>query len=1077
MTMQSVTPTTPARHLVCEGALCSCDKAAAPIPVKVISHQRYYIHGIGTSRLIVTSHENDQRALNFGGCLATSPPVPCTAALLWHIPVSQRRIQLANGAYPLPDNATATCIVKGGQIRILTHGQLPGDSSHHSPFETGNFPSSANTTTISPASSPDLSETTPGIRSNTIICLAGPDTVTTEASWEVQFALPPTPEEISFLYWVLEDEQGNQENMLHGDIRFTHHFQLHGQFTLRVFSGATSETMLSKMIEVVPSGLSSTHTHCRPGETVTFTLHTSQTDHPVNWVQTDEKGNTSPLATTSSNSIQQTFVQPGSYVIQAITPQQTWQLSITVCQNLIQSIHTDQPTITGSTITFHIQRMVFPEMSLPEKNKLHWKLEGPENTHCQGVQAFRHHFTLSGNYTLYAYLYDIHQEAKLQFTVQTAMVHSGKWIDADGQVIRQAGYNQEIGLYFEHTGLETQKVQLEIYARQTLRTTLILAETLQLPASKKVYYQLNTNKTFQQKIPQTWNGREAHLYFQIKTTTFPLLHSDRTFPGNHTEHLLITEKQQIVKAYFTDMQEQRTYFVTDHHREIALKIYAINLNNTVLDITLLRLQSPHHLQRPLTLYPITALQPQLTQHTVLHHCQCTVDKKGTVFLKVPLNTLQHYSLIYALIKLPGFNAVYTPKILVYPAECIKLKDPLKASASTVIERVRIRHQQSCESLVWGNHVSCAFRKKVINIAQKLQADPNHLMTCMAFETGGSFLPHLLSGYRPANTPAPEVITDKQLSNHAVGLVQFTGTAIRDINQRFKSTISKKQLTMMTAEDQLDYVYQYLLHFKGRLNTLEDFYMTILKPEGTGKHEDYIVFSKQKDFELHDQWYEKNKGLDSNHDFTITKKEVSIIIHKKYTEGLSHKNSCEHNCPLSIDTKSSSDQHWHHPIDNIQLRGWYNCWDPDRSRFGIIANRKSGKHQGLDFYARQGSPVYACVNGIITASYYSASYGYVVILNGDYSNSNYYFFYAHLQNQSKYNTGDNVTAGTTIGYTGKTGNANNVEANQEHLHFEIRTKSSVGRGFDGRLDPIQVIKELDQIAITNPQKNQQNANAI
>ncbi|RBL92750.1 peptidoglycan DD-metalloendopeptidase family protein [Chitinophaga flava] len=1070
MTEQSVTPTTPARHLVCEGALCSCDKAAAPIPIKVISHQRYYIHGIGTSRLIVTSHENDQRALNFGSCLATSPPLPCTAALLWRIPVSQQRIQLANGAYPLPDNATATCIAKGGQIHILTHGQLPGDSSHHSQFEPDSLPSSDNTTTIPPVPSSDLPET----RSNTIVSLSGPDTVTTEGSWEVQFTQPPTPEDISLLHWVLEDEQGHQENTLHGNIRFTYRFQIHGQFTLRVFGGATSETMLSQTIEVVPSGLSSTHTLCRPGETVTFTLHTNPTDHPINWIQTDEKSNSSPLATTSTNSIQQTFVQPGSYVIQAITPQQTWQQSITVCYNRIQSIHTDQPTITGSTIIFHIQQMVFPEMNLPEKNKLHWKLEGPENIHCQGLQDFRHHFTLSGNYILYAYLYDIHQEAKLQFTVKTAMVHSGKWIDADGQVIRQAGYDQEIGLYFEHTGLETQRVQLEIYARQTLRTILVLAETLQLPASKKVYYQLDTHKSLQQKIPQTWNGREAYLYFQIKTTAFPLLHSDRTFPGNYTEHLLITEKQQIVKAYFTDMQEQRTYFVTDHHREIALKIYAINLNNTVLDITLLRLQSPHHLQRPLTLYPITALQPQLTQHTVLHRCQCTVDKKGTVFLKVPLNTLQHYSLIYALIKLPGFNAVYTPKILVYPAECIKLKDPLKASASTVIERVSIRRQQSCESLVWGSRVSCAFRKKVINIAQKLQADPNHLMTCMAFETGGSFLPHLLSGYRPANTPAPEAITDKQLGKHAVGLVQFTGTGIDHLNSRWKLDVSKRKLVRMTAEEQLKYVYFYLLEFKGKLNTLEDFYMTILKPEGTGKSEQYVVFSEALDERMGKQWYEKNQGLDFNNDTIITKKEVSIIIHKKYTEGLNYKNECSVNCPLHLNEQSTHQSQWHHPTDHLQLRGWYDCWAPERSKYGYIPERKSGKHQGLDFYAPIGSPIYACVDGVITESYYSDSYGYVVILNGEYDNESYYFFYAHLKDKPLYEPGINVKAGSIIGYTGKTGNAIHMRTEQEHLHFEIRVSDKVGRGLDQRIDPLQLIKELNQYPIINPDKNNQYA---
>nr|WP_295872726.1 peptidoglycan DD-metalloendopeptidase family protein [uncultured Chitinophaga sp.] len=1043
-----------ARHLVCEGALCSCDKAAAPTSVKVVSHHRYYVHSSsGTDKPVVTTRENDHRALHFSSCLASGQPSPCMPQLLWQIPAGQQRITLANGAYPLPDNATAQCL-RGGRLHLLTHGQLPaGPDDPPGLFSADNQPPADKLSIHFSSSAPRITR------------IKGPAKIRQlhHSAWEVIFDRPPADEDISLLYWVLENDQGVQEASLHGEVVFRHRFMHEGQYSLRVFSGEDSDVLLTQAIHVTPTGIICSPRTARPGAPIRFTVAEAEATDSFRWDRTDEKGARSAPRHAGAE-IEYTFEQTGRYVVRAATGDEIWQQSVTISNNSIRHIHADRTPASGAVVTFSIAETTFPDITAREQIKLHWKLEGPESTHCAGETTFRHLFTHCGHYTLYAYLYDQQQEAALHFEVKNAAVTAAQWTTPNGDIIRQAGYDQDICLYFEHSGLEKRKVLLEIYARQAFHSTLVHSRSLQVQSEVKVSYPLSVSSL---RLPAGWDNGQLHLDFQLKPT-------DR-IPIEQQAHprLLLHRRPCIAKAYFTDTQDQRMYFITDHHQQMALKIYAVNLAGQQLRVTILRRNGSPPLQRPLTPYPVAAMKPLLEKDTTISTQQVVIDKTGTALLPVPLESLSAVSLIYALITLPGFNAVYSQQLLVYPGQQLRLSPGTKARSTAVIERVNLPSEQpACQSLVWGSKVSCAFRKKVISIAKKLHADPNHLMTCMAFETGASFLPHLLSGHKPWNTPAVEKLTDGVLGKHAVGLVQFTQTAVDEINRRMKSNITKMQLALMSAEEQLDYVYQYLLSFKGRLNALEDFYLTILKPKGVGKSDNYVVFSKEMDIEEKKSWYEKNKGLDIDRDSIITKKEVNVIIHKKYTEGLNYKNQCSLTCPLSGSSRPNSFQKWHHPTDNIQLRGWYNCWAPERSKYGFIEGRKSGKHQGLDLYVPQGSNVYACVNGTISNYYYSESYGHTVTLNGDYGGSNYYFFYAHLQCRPLFEPGDNVHAGAIIGYSGKTGNAKDLRAEQEHLHFEIRVKEHVERGFDGRMDPLSVIDELNQYAIINPDKNNQ-----
>ena len=115
----------PAELMVCQGAKCTCDKAVDPSPkeLKVLSHSKYVINDNGESKLLATNREKTLNNLNFGKCKVPDPnkPVPCTAKLEWKD--YYERVQLPDGAYVLTEKSTAICSAKGGNIKIVQHGQ------------------------------------------------------------------------------------------------------------------------------------------------------------------------------------------------------------------------------------------------------------------------------------------------------------------------------------------------------------------------------------------------------------------------------------------------------------------------------------------------------------------------------------------------------------------------------------------------------------------------------------------------------------------------------------------------------------------------------------------------------------------------------------------------------------------------------------------------------------------------------------------------------------------------------------------------------------------------------------------
>ena len=113
-----------------------------------------------------------------------------------------------------------------------------------------------------------------------------------------------------------------------------------------------------------------------------------------------------------------------------------------------------------------------------------------------------------------------------------------------------------------------------------------------------------------------------------------------------------------------------------------------------------------------------------------------------------------------------------------------------------------------------------------------------------------------------------------------------------------------------------------------------------------------------------------------------------------------------------------------------------------------ADRDGGrrKHEGVDIFAKKGTPVVAPVDGYVSRVGSSNLGGKVVWMRDQDRGHSYYF--AHLDEQLV-QSGEKVRQGDTLGLVGNTGNARTTPP---HLHFGIYQR--------GSKDPIHFIQTLE-----------------
>lgn len=390
---------------------------------------------------------------------------------------------------------------------------------------------------------------------------------------------------------------------------------------------------------------------------------------------------------------------------------------------------------------------------------------------------------------------------------------------------------------------------------------------------------------------------------------------------------------------------------------------------------------------------------------------------------------------------------------------------------------------NCDPLYWGKKFTCDERSKIVEISKRLMCNPNFLTSAIALETGGTFNPSIVNslGY--------------------TGLIQIGTLAASDINGRKKTNITAGKggtLSKMSILEQLTYVEYYLEPFKGKLNTLADFYLAILMPVdcGKGNQPNHIVFDREIELDYNSsgdvikntKWirqraYKQNpaffkEGKNENGKTYVW--EVDDEIQKWYKKGEKEQHECLKNCPaFKEDKPKKANSLWHDPIDNpeITLHNYYGDFNPKGSSFGMVRNGGKKPHQGLDIFAPKGTPVKACLTGVVvTVNEDAGAFGKFVVIeisksDLDKSKNEYTIKYdGEIENGSSFGDSDKrylryghlskidvilkqgVTAGDVIGESGNTGNAKDQNVKARHLHFEITDAITAGKGLINRTNP-------------------------
>ena len=125
-----------------------------------------------------------------------------------------------------------------------------------------------------------------------------------------------------------------------------------------------------------------------------------------------------------------------------------------------------------------------------------------------------------------------------------------------------------------------------------------------------------------------------------------------------------------------------------------------------------------------------------------------------------------------------------------------------------------------------------------------------------------------------------------------------------------------------------------------------------------------------------------------------------------------------------------------PVQGVAQRAITDSWHAPRGG--------GRKHEGIDIFARRGTPVVSPVTGIVTHVGQDRLGGNVVRVLGPGRQMHYF---AHLDRFAGLERWQVVEAGEVLGYVGNTGNARGASP---HLHYGIYSAS-------GAINPYPLLK--------------------
>ncbi|MBF7090760.1 DUF4280 domain-containing protein [Flavobacterium sp. ALJ2] len=143
------------KHIVVQGAQCTCQFGETPDKIMVLSHKKEYANDkTASKKLIVTTKEIGGATLEkntFGKCSKNGYPQPICKPNITEWKDFYKKVTLSNGGNIILEDSKAICAIAGSPcIEIIDHGQKAEASSQN--FKNANKEVSKQ---INPLVSPD----------------------------------------------------------------------------------------------------------------------------------------------------------------------------------------------------------------------------------------------------------------------------------------------------------------------------------------------------------------------------------------------------------------------------------------------------------------------------------------------------------------------------------------------------------------------------------------------------------------------------------------------------------------------------------------------------------------------------------------------------------------------------------------------------------------------------------------------------------------------------------------------------------------------------------------------------------
>ena len=332
--------------------------------------------------------------------------------------------------------------------------------------------------------------------------------------------------------------------------------------------------------------------------------------------------------------------------------------NFSVVKNEIIKFDVSETPKFGKKVTFKVKEdkkyMIFPKLEINEE--IYWEVKKGSIFVARGTGlTFEHKFNEEGDFQVRCYISNVVIEEEYNNIKQPKILpNTAKWIDKDGasgNILKKAGYYQEVCAYIEHQELVGEKVSLFIYEKGT--NQLIHTEKEFTIKNKK-----NICIPFTLEKPTVVKD-VMQVYFRIKPINSEL--DIKNIKNQTEEYLTVVNRGDVVDAYFCDANDTKIYRAIEVGTvDLHFKLYMTNMLKKEVEILFYILWDKYPNTTPmkdcLNWVHWEMIAGHFSKKQPFHTTKAKVNNKGEILVDVPTKRLlqiKNFTRIFAVFKIMG----------------------------------------------------------------------------------------------------------------------------------------------------------------------------------------------------------------------------------------------------------------------------------------------------------------------------------------------------------------------------------------------------------------------------------------